>query len=224
MRCWFRKFLFLFEFALFGIVLYNLCVLNIFILWVILMADSKYIEKVSLNDLNIDLDSYGESYLINENIYDFLKFCRESGGMHKLAGIITNKQRVFNVARRGDHWSLMTEVCQAAFPKRLYDFNNLYHDGVEVYSVGYDLTMWLPMEVSQMQYDSIVQMIDQVKQFEEEYDTKVEYFNVDYTLEQAKKRLADVERDDFDEVIVGVPLTEDLQNEFSNKEETIKKY
>ena len=135
------------------------------------------------------------------NIYDFLKFCRESGGTHKLAGIITNKQRVFNVARRGDHWSLMTEVCQAAFPKRLYDFNNLYHDGVEVYSVGYDLTMWLPMEVSQMQYDSIVQMIDQVKQFEEEYDTKVEYFNVDYTLEQAKKRLADVERDDFDEVI-----------------------
>ena len=224
MRCWFRKFLFLFEFALFGIVLYNLCVLNIFILWVILMANSKFIEKVSLNDLNIDLDSYGESYLINENIYDFLKFCRESGGTHKLAGIITNKQRVFNVARRGDHWSLMTEVCQAAFPKRLYDFNNLYHDGVEVYSVGYDLTMWLPMEVSQMQYDSIVQMIDQVKQFEEEYDTKVEYFNVDYTLEQAKKRLADVERDDFDEVIVGVPLTEDLQNEFSNKEETIKKY
>ena len=66
MRCWFRKFLFLFEFALFGIVLYNLCVLNIFILWVILMANSKFIEKVSLNDLNIDLDSYGESYLIDE--------------------------------------------------------------------------------------------------------------------------------------------------------------
>ncbi|MBR2833522.1 MAG: hypothetical protein IKE75_03720 [Bacilli bacterium] len=180
--------------------------------------------KVPQRTLDSIDDDYGKSHLSTENIYDFLKYCHKNG-THKLAGIITNKQRVFNIALESDHWSLESEILGKVYPKRKYSFNNPYDDGVTIFAVGVsDVVINLPSKLSQIQYESVLKIIEQVHQFEKDYDTKVKYFDDDYTLEEAKKRLSQIKPYDDDEQVVGIPLTEELPKElFEEKKESKNK-
>ena len=179
------------------------------------MKDFKWpdmpFEKVPQSTYNFD-DDYIKSHLSSETIYEFLKFCHKNG-YRKLAGIITNKQRLFNIAPGSDHWTLTNEMLKKIFPKRKYNWNNPYKDGILIFSTGDDLVIDLPMKISQTQHASILKMLEQIHQFEKDFDTKVKYFDAEKVLNEANKKLTDNKVDDLDEVIVGIPLTEDLSQE-----------
>ena len=166
-------------------------------------------------------EDYGESHFTTETFYDYLKFCHENG-YHKLSGIITNKQRIFNIAKSGDHWSLEEEIFAKVFPQREYDWGNYYEDGIAVFSVGDDLAVQLPEHVTQIQYESLLKIIDQVHQFEKDFDTSLYNFDAEYYLKDAKARLSTMQPYDLDEVIVGIPLTEELPKELFDEAESKK--
>ena len=92
-----------------------------------------------------------------------------------------------------------------------------------MFSAGKELVINLPLRISQKQYESILKIINQVHQFENDFDTKVAFY-ADYILEQAQKRLSYEKIDDQDEVIVGVPLTEELPKEVIEKEKKINDF
>ena len=184
------------------------------------MDNSKWqditFEKAMNNNLSFD-DDYNKSYFTSETIYEFLKLCHKNG-THKLAGIITNKQRLFNVAKGSDHWTLTQEMLKMIYPDRQYGWKNPYIDGITLFSAGKELVINLPLRISQKQYESILKIINQVHQFENDFDTKVAFY-ADYILEQAQKRLSYEKINDQDEVIVGVSLAEELPKEVIEKEE-----
>lgn len=158
-----------------------------------------------------EISDMDKSHVTDKNIYDYLKFCKETSVCYKLAGLITSKQLVINVARGDldDHWGMITSVCQKVFPERNYDFNYLYGEAIELYSVGYDFQVNLPDRISYQQYLMLLDVLEQIKRFEDNYG-KIEYFDVEHVMEEAEKKLSINYLFEKDEVIVGNPIKEEM--------------
>lgn len=155
-----------------------------------------------------DLNEPDESHISQMSVYDFLKLRMERRQWYKLAGMITNKQVVFQVARGDldDHWSMDSKLSQAIFPNRGYNMGNVYTRAIGVFGFGYELSIDIPNEISFQQYEALINIVNQVKQFEVDYDRKIDNFDADSILKEAQTKLS-ISNTIYenDEVIIGTP-------------------
>lgn len=153
-----------------------------------------------------------ESHISKISIYDFLKLSIETGYWYKLGGMITNKQVVFQVARGDfdDHWSMEIKINKSVFPNRRYDAYNTYKDAIYVFGLGNSISIDLPNRVSFQQYQILLDIINQIKKFEKDYDKKIEYFDSDAILKEAQKKLIISYPIESDEIIVGKSIDEQI--------------
>ena len=153
-----------------------------------------------------------ESHISKISIYDFLKLSIETGYWYKLGGMITNKQVVFQVARGDfdDHWSMEIKINKSVFPNRRYDAYNTYKDAIYVFGLGNSISIDLPNRVSFQQYQILLDIINQIKKFEKDYDRKIENFDADAILKEAQKKLIISYPIESDEIIVGKPIDEQI--------------
>lgn len=166
-----------------------------------------------------DEAGYRKACLTSKNVYDYLVLCKEEGDViHKLAGVITKKQRVFNIASdqfECVHTKLSDEIFQKIFPNREKDLKRFEDNNVIIFFKNYELVLRVPNKISLLQYESIKNMVNLMECFEKDFNIKIKNFDADEIMAESKEKISDVEYDDFDEVIVGIPLREELQNEFS---------
>lgn len=161
-----------------------------------------------------------ESHISKMNIYEFLELRMKTGKYYKLAGMVTGKQTVFQVAR-GDldnHWSMESKVIQSIFPNRRIDMSNLYDDAIGVFGLGYDISIDIPSRISFQQYEVLLDIVEQVKRFEKDYGKEIELFDADAILKEAQAKLSNFYPIENDEKIVGVPIDEHIIIDSINRE------
>ena len=163
-----------------------------------------------------------KAHISQMSIYDFLKLSMHIRRPYKLAGMITDKQVAFLIAR-GDldeHWSMDSKLSQAMFPNRGYSMENVYTGGIGVFGVGYNIFIDIPNKVSPRQFQALSDIINQAKQFEVDYDVKIEDFNPEAILKEAQAKLSTSYSIESDEVIVGTPLDANYLKDIAKQEST----
>ena len=179
----------------------------------------ELIERKTTN-----LNEPDESHISQMSVYDFLKLRTERGQWYKLAGMITNKQVVFQVARGDldDHWSMDSKLSQAIFPNRGYNMGNVYTRAIGVFGFGYELSIDIPNEISFQQYEALLNIVNQVKQFEVDYDRKIDNFDADSILKEAQTKLS-ISNTIYenDEVIIGTPHDKKYLKEAEEQTESL---
>lgn len=187
---------------------------------------AEYLKK---NPQGIDEHSTGMSSIIEESpethisqmsIYDYLVLCEDARPRYKLVGMITNKQFVTSIANGdlGDHTSMFEKMFQSVFSHGKYSINKMPNDIIAFYSTGEDFIINIPDKISFQQYQVLLDIINQVKQFEADYDMKLDLFDPDGILKEAQSKLSQSYQIESDEIIVGKPIAEQLLIDSINRE------
>ena len=109
------------------------------------------------------------------SLYDYLCYCTHEKVVPKLAGVITDKQKIINIVQKdlNDHWDMMKDIFDDIYTGIDYDFDVVDKETLQLFSSGKDMIIALPKEVSEFQYECLLDILRQVKRFEYEYDTQL---------------------------------------------------
>ena len=151
---------------------------------------------------------FDESHISQMSIYDYLVLCEDAHPRYKLAGMITNNQLVTSIAREDldYHIAMFEKIFESAFSYGKYSINKMPNDIIAFYSTGKDFIIHIPDKISFQQYQTLLNIVNQVKRFETDYDVKVDLFDSNAILDEAKTKLYTAYSIESDEVIVGVPI------------------
>lgn len=216
-----------------------------------LARESKNIDD-NYYDWDDDWDIYDEGIVRNENeellahastvnkpyelrtisnLYDFFEYCYNKPYNKNIRYVcyITNKQTVIGM---GDdkyseftHEGIMKELLNKMFPERHYFENDLshYEEAIGIYGYGYDTVIIdLPKKISIQQYESLVNLMNQVKQFEKNRGIIIRFEHIDISMKLAKNRIDDDVACEIDEVIIGTPHDDDIIIESIKRELNIE--
>ena len=146
------------------------------------------------------------------SFYEYLKMYYETGKCHKLVILITKSQIVYELGGN-NHLDMALNLCKRMFPNRNYNEENIYENAIFLCSIGYDLAVDIPKEISYEQYVCLKKIISDVDRFREDFGLDTEcYFDEDSLLESSKKRIKDNLELEKDEVIIGIPLKKEKEN------------
>ena len=76
--------------------------------------------------------------------------------------------------------------------------------------IGYDFHINLPSRISFQQFEVVKDIVNQIKLFENDFRVRIEYFDADSILEEARKKVSGSYLFEDDEKIVGVPIDENI--------------
>ena len=146
---------------------------------------------------------------------------------YKLAGAITGKQVAFAIGR-GDHTDHISLMKHAIKKMNIpYDYKHeiirFETSSVKVFAYEYFLGIHLPKKITYQQYKMIEDIVNQVRQFEKDYNIKIKtYPEFEEILEEAKEKIDDFVFLERDEKIVGTPINEQYLIDSINRELNIE--
>lgn len=148
-----------------------------------------------------------ENRVLNYSISEYLDLYYKKhkyNKYNKLAMVITPNQVAYSIGNIKDHWDKTIDLSKTLFPTRNYDHNNLYEDGIWIYSVGEDITIQIPQySIDAAQYQCLEELINDVLKYESENNVKVFDYNVEEILSQLKRKI--ISSYESDEVIITKP-------------------
>lgn len=155
----------------------------------------------------------GDMKLFNMSIYDYLvlthKNISDFGVCYKLSGAITCKQVALGIGlgRKTYHDSLLEYVISEIGPGDSNYRVRFDYDSVKLLAYDYFFAIHLPNSISYQQYKMIEDIIEQVRQFERDYNIRiVSYPEFERVLEEGRSKINDCLYIEHGEKIVGVPI------------------
>ena len=147
------------------------------------------------------------------SLYDYLICEHNRNHEYKLVIIITNKQVVLSTSKRNkdDHWDRAIDIVKLMYPER-ESVDDVVSNGIIVFtSIGNDLEVDIPQQISETQLQEVKNILRQVRQYEYEYDSFLFMpYDSREIIDMSNSRLSDNTPDDDDEVIIGTKLGEGL--------------
>lgn len=155
----------------------------------------------NINELNVN------------SIYDYLVYSLTHLGEYKLVIVVTNKQTIISTKKRenDDHWNMIVDIAKMIYPNKENVENGLLEDNFVFTSLGNDIEIEIPEVVGENQLIEVKNILRQVKQFENEYDT---YLFMPCTsfeiIHESNKKLKE-DKEDQEEMIIGTPINSKLK-------------
>ena len=149
------------------------------------------------------------------SISEYLDLFFKKRDPEKLGMVITNKQVAYSIGNYLDHWAKTVELSKTMYPNRGYNHAYYYQSGIWIYSTGNDITINLPDVLNKTQYECLKELVNDILEYEEENNVKIEYFDPESVLSEAKEKLGRTYDYDSDEVIMTESKT--WQNSFSTE-------
>ena len=142
------------------------------------------------------------------SMYDYLELSLLESYKYRLVGLITPKQRIFNVARRdlNDETLMLKDMGEEVYGTK-YPEANIDSECIRLYSWGKNLSVEFPYELTVEQLECFQDVLRQIRSFEYDYDRPV-FMPVDSRelMAQADSITTPENLKFEDEKIIGVPL------------------
>ena len=145
------------------------------------------------------------------SMYDYLDLSITSGYQYILAGLITPRQRVFNIAKKGlnDDYLMIEDMADEIYQgKKQGAF--LDDDCIKLFSEGKNLSVELPDEISFEQFLSLQDVLRQIRSFAYDYDREIFLpVSTREIMAEAKNIISEEEKTPMEENIIGTPLVKE---------------
>ncbi len=142
------------------------------------------------------------------SMYEYLELSLVEEYKYRLVGLITPKQRIFNIARRdlNDETLMLKDMGEEIFSTRFPEAE-LDSECIRLYSWGKNLSVEFPYELSIEQLECFQDILRQIRSFEYDFDRPV-YMPVDSRelMAQANSITTPEDVQHEEEKIIGVPL------------------
>lgn len=168
--------------------------------------------------------------ILNLSVYDFLTFCySDSGnGVHRFVGLVTTQQMASLTTNYWyGHWELIDDLGSRIFPSG----RNSYYEGdfdshIVILGIKDSIEIVLPEIISVEQYQVMLKVIYEIKQFEDECNYPNFGTNCDLLFKELTSKIANyslgIEKEINQEIIVGTPLTDLIDlNDVKMKQKSI---
>ena len=178
---------------------------------------------------NNDINEEENEYILRKSVYEYLVLnynqMKSTHVYYKLIGAVTAKQVALAVGLgdKTDHFSLSEKVISEIGPGDYNYWRNFNRENVTLAAYENFFGIQIPSKINYQQYKVIEDVINQVRQFEKDYNIKIKsYPELEETLEEAKRKLNDWVYVQREEKIVGIPINEQYLIDSINRELNIE--